>query len=132
MWSGRLFLRRRFELGELWSLLFSDNLLALCCAIERHDFAGFEFAKLTGRNIEPEGPVTDAADFFDMVADLFEHFSDLPISAFSESELVPGIVAAANELDLSRRSNDTVATATANFVETPAVDHDAATNLFEA
>jgi hypothetical protein len=132
MWSGRLFLCRRLELCELGSLLFGDNFFALCGAIECHDLAGLEFAKLTGRDIEPERSIADAADLFDMVADLFEHFSDLAIAAFGESELIPGIVTAADEVNLRRRRDDAVATAAADLVETATVDHDAAANLFEA
>ena len=61
-----------------------------------------------------------------MVADLFEHFAELAVAAFGEGELVPGVVAAADELDFGGGGDDAVATAAADLVEAAAVDHDAA------
>src|SRR5271170_3923080 len=126
------FLCGRFELGELGGLLFGDDLLAFGCSVEGRDFTGFQLAKLAGGDVEAEGSVADAADLFDVVADLFEHFADLAIAAFGEGELVPGIVAATNEFDFGGRGDDAIATAAADFVEAAAIDHDAVADLVEA
>ena len=101
-------------------------------AVEGLDFAGGELAELAGGDVEAEGSVADAADLFDVMADLFEHLADLAVAAFGEGELVPGVVAAADEFDFGGSGDDAVATAAADLVEAAAVDHDAAADLVEA
>src|ERR1700679_4206019 len=130
-WPCGFLLHRRFKLGKLRGLLFRNNLLALRRAIERHHLTQRQFAELSRRHIEPKCTVTDAANLLHMVADLFEHLPDLAVAAFRQSQLIPGIIAATNQLHLGRRSNDAVATATAHLIETATVDHDAAANLVE-
>ena len=90
----------RLELGKLRRPLFGDNLLTLRRAIEGHHFAQGQLAKLARRDVETQRSVTDATNLFDVMADLFKHFSDLAVSSFGEGEFVPGIVAATNEFDL--------------------------------
>ena len=75
-------------LGEV---LFGDDLFALAGTVEGHDFAEGELAELAGGDVEAEGSVADAADLFDVVADLFEHLAELAVAAFGEGELVPGL-----------------------------------------
>ena len=119
-------LGRGLELGEFGGLLFGDYLLALGSAVEGLDLSGGELAEFAGCDVEAERSVADAADLFDVVADLFEHFAELAVAAFDEGDLVPGVVAAADELDLGGSGDDAVATAGADLVEAAAVDHDAA------
>ena len=102
MGLGEFFLRWRFELGKLRGLLLGDHLFTFCRSIEGHHLAQSKLAKLTRRDIETEGPVADATNFFNMMADLFKHLSDLAVATLGEGELVPWIVAAADELDLCR------------------------------
>ena len=76
------FLRRRLELGELRRPLFWDHFFALRRAIEGHDFAQGQLAKLSRRDVETERSVADPADLFDVVADLFKHLADLAVASF--------------------------------------------------
>src|SRR5258706_8853401 len=90
----------RLELGELRRPLFGDNFLAFRRAIEGHHFAQGQLAKLARRDVETQRSVADATNLFDVVADLFKHFSDLAVASFTQRKFVPGIVAATNEFNL--------------------------------
>jgi len=129
--EGSFLLCRSLELGEFGGLLFGDYLLALGRAVESLDFAGGEFAELARSDVEAERSVTYATDLFHMMADLFEHFSELAVAAFDEGDLVPGVVAAADEFYFGGGGDDSVATAGAYLVETAAIDHDALADLLE-
>lgn len=130
--GGTFFLNRSLQLGVLGELGLGNDFLALGGAIEGCDLAQSELAELAGSDVQAKGPIADAADLFDVVADLLEHFSELAVAAFDEGDLVPGVIAATDELDLGGSGDDAVATAGADLVETAAVDHDAVADLVEA
>ena len=130
--EGSFLLRRGLELGEFGGLLFGDHLLTFSRAVERLDLSGGEFAELAGGDVEAERSVAYATDLLDVVADLFEHFAELAVAAFDEGDLVPGVVAAADQLDFGGGGDDAVAAAGADLVEAAAVDHDALAYLVEA
>ncbi len=60
--------------------------------LQSGEFLRLEWPRLARREIELKRTITNAANFFDVVSDLFEHFSDLPIASFVQRDLQPGIV----------------------------------------
>src|SRR5580658_4181427 len=50
-----------------------------------------ELAELAGLNIENEGPIADAANLLDEMADGLKHFAQLAVAALDEDDFVPGI-----------------------------------------
>ena len=70
------------------------------------DFLEGQFAVAAGFDVEDQGTVTDAANFFDVVADFFEHLADFAIAAFDEDHFVPGIVGVAKEADAGGGGHD--------------------------
>ena len=60
-------------------------------------------AEFSRRQIEAQRTVLDALDLFHVMADLFEHAPDLPVSAFFQRELKPRIVRFAHRTHSCRR-----------------------------
>jgi hypothetical protein len=63
--------------------------------MEVFDFFRLQFAHLSGLNIEHERTVADAADFFDVMADLLEHLAQLAIATFDDDNFKPRVLGAA-------------------------------------
>ncbi len=121
-----------FKLSSFGKDLLALDFFAGGGAVEGLDFAGGELAEAARGDVEGEGAVADAADLFDVVADLFEHLAELSVAAFGEGDFVPGVFAAANLLDLGWLGEDAVAAAGgAGIGEAAAVDHDALTELVD-
>jgi len=56
------------------------------------DFFLVEFTDLAGFEVEDERAIADAANFLDVMPNLFEHLAQFSIAAFNENNLIPGIV----------------------------------------
>jgi len=56
------------------------------------DFFVVEFTDLAGFEVEDERAIADAANFLDVMPNLFEHLAQFSIAAFNENNLIPGIV----------------------------------------
>lgn len=55
-------------------------------------FLRLQFAHLARLHVEHKRTVADAADFLDVVADLFEHLAQFAIAAFDEDNFKPGVL----------------------------------------
>jgi hypothetical protein len=73
---------------------------------EQFEFLGIEFAEISGLLIEDQGAVTYAANLFDEMADLLEHFAQFAVAAFNENDFVPGVVALADLANAGWRGAD--------------------------
>jgi hypothetical protein len=67
------------------------------------EFLGFQFAHFAWLNVEHQRAVTHAANFLDVVADLFEHLAQLAVAAFNQNDFVPGVVALTDFANLGGR-----------------------------
>jgi hypothetical protein len=56
------------------------------------DFFGLELTGFAGFEIEDQRSISDTPDFFDVMAYLFEHFTEFAVTAFDQHDLVPRIV----------------------------------------
>jgi hypothetical protein len=97
----------RFQGGQLGlrcvaALVFGFRFaqLAIGSFAQIFELFGFQFACLAGFDVEHKRAVADTADFFDVMADLFEHLAEFSIAAFDENDFIPGVVALANLSDL--------------------------------
>jgi hypothetical protein len=98
-----------------------------------------EFAHVAGFEVEDERAVADAANFFDMVADLFEHLADFAVTAFDEDHFVPRVVGVAEEADAGGGGHDAALASSSGGVGLlgrivnlgAAIDHDAVAELVD-
>jgi hypothetical protein len=60
--------------------------------LQSRDLLWLECSRFARRQIELKWTVTHTPNLFDVMSDLFKHFSDLPIASFVERDLQPGIV----------------------------------------
>jgi len=120
-----------FELGGFGKLAFALDSFSFSGAVEGGDLAGGQFAKAAGLDVELEGSVGDAADFFNVVTDLLEHLAELPVATLGEGDLEPRVIAAANLHDLRGGGDDAIAAAGTDLVQAAAIDHDAAAELVD-
>ncbi len=90
-----------------------------------------QLAIVPGFDVQLQGPIADAADLLDVVADLLEHFAQLAIAALGKCDLEPWIVAAADLLDLRWSGDDAVAAPCTDLVQAAAIDHDATAKLVD-
>ena len=88
-----------FELGVFAESLFPLHRFTGRGSAEGLDLARGELAKISDGDVECERAVADAADLFDVVTYFLEHFPQLAVAALGERDLVPGVFAAANQLD---------------------------------
>jgi hypothetical protein len=82
-------------LGKLTLAGFADlwfAVLAFGGFAKVFDFFGRQFADFARLEIEDEGAVADAADFLDVMTDLFEHLAEFAVTTFDEDDFVPGII----------------------------------------
>ena len=56
------------------------------------DFLRLEFAGFTGLQVEDEGSVSDSADLFNTMADLFKHLAQLAVAPLDQNNLEPRIL----------------------------------------
>ena len=68
--------------------------------LQTGNFLRRQVSELSRRNIKLQRSVTHPLDFFHMMPDGLEHLPDLPVLAFDQRNLIPGIVGLANRLDL--------------------------------
>src|SRR5438477_2187027 len=120
-----------FQLSKLRQLLLRNHFQALGSALQSHDLARRELARLPRRNIQPQCSVTYSTDLFYMMSDLFEHLPDLPVPPLGQCHLVPWVLATANQFHLCRRGHDPVTTAGANLVQPSAVNRNPTTDLLQ-
>jgi hypothetical protein len=129
-WGGAFFKRlgsKRFRRARTGSAGSDGGQLASVGRVAAADFLGFwgaefavggfaqklqfiriEFAQVSRLLIEDQGAIADAANFFDEVADLLEHFAQFAVAALDENHFVPGIVALADLADAGRGGADAV------------------------
>ena len=67
-------------------------------------FFGLQFAHFARFDIQHQRAIANAANFLDMMADLFEHLAQFAVAALDDDHFVPGIVALADLANLRRRS----------------------------
>jgi len=71
---------------------------------QRFDLAWFQQAPLAGFHIQSQCAVADALDLLHVMPDLLKHAADLPVAAFRQRHLVPGVVLVAHQIDFGRQS----------------------------
>ena len=59
-----------------------------------------------GFDVEDEGAIADAANFFDVVADFLKHLADFAIATLNEDHFVPGVVGVAEKTDAGGCGHD--------------------------
>jgi len=67
------------------------------------DFYRRQCAPLAGLDIQRQRTIPNTLDLLDMMSDLLEHPTDLPVSTFRQRDLVPGVITFTNDLDLRRQ-----------------------------
>jgi hypothetical protein len=82
---------------------FGGAQLALSGGTEACKLFGLQFAQVARLLIQNQRAVAYAANLFNEVADLLEHFAQFAVAALNEHHFVPGIVALANLPDAGRR-----------------------------
>ena len=62
------------------------------CHFQLSNLSNSQAPELSRRNVQRQRPVTHAFNLLHVMADLLEHFADLPVPAFGERDLEPWIL----------------------------------------
>src|SRR6478672_933004 len=90
-----------------WRLSFRRLLfVASSRAAQRCNFSRIQLTELARFNIQRKRAIAHALDLFHVMANLFKHTPNLPVLAFDQRYLIPGIFGVLHQTDLCRRSVD--------------------------
>jgi hypothetical protein len=98
----------RFSSADIFQLRFAQ--LAVSGFAQVLEFFGLQFTHFARFDVEHQRSIAHAADFLDVMPNLFEHLAQLAIATLDDDDFVPGIVALADLANLRGRSLHTART----------------------